>query len=78
MVFGSPSIFPRLVVVVGNVATLLATREHVGAFWRRKSKVPLPGVGDYNEAISKTQEIRLNMVYIAASWVVLGGLSLIL
>jgi len=64
--------------VAGNVAALLAAREHVGAFWRRKAKVPLPGVGEYNEAISKTQEVRLSMAYMAASWVGIGGLSLFL
>ena len=77
LVFASPSLILRLVVVAGNIAALLAAREHVGDFWKRKAKVPLPGVGDYNEAISKTQEIRLNMAYMAASWVVVGGLSLI-
>jgi hypothetical protein len=61
---------------VGNFAALLAAREHVGAFWKRKAKVPLPGVGDYNEAISKTQEVRLNMSYLAVGWVILGGLSI--
>lgn len=64
--------------MAGNVAALLATREHVGAFWRRKAKVPLPGVGDYNEAISKTEEVRANMAYMAGGWVVVGGLSLVL
>jgi hypothetical protein len=64
--------------MAGNVAALLAAREHVGTFWRRKAKVPLPGVGDYNEAISKTQEIRLSMAYMSVSWAVIGGLSLIL
>jgi hypothetical protein len=68
----------RFLVTVANVAALFAAREHVGAFWRRKAKVPLPGVADYNEAISKTQEVMLNMIYMAASWVVVGALSLIL
>jgi len=78
LVFGSPSTLPRVVVVAGNVAALLAAREHVGDFWRRKAKVPLPGIGDYNEAISKTQEVRLSMAYMAASWVAISGLSLLL
>ena len=68
---------PRLIAAGGNIAVLLAAREHVGAFWKGKAKVPLPGVGDYNEAISKTQEARLNMLYMAAGWASLGGLSML-
>jgi hypothetical protein len=34
-------------------------------------------MSEYNEAISKTQEVRLNMAYLAASWVVSGALALI-
>lgn len=76
-VFSRSSPVTRLLVTGANIAALFAAREHVGAFWRRKAKVPLPGVADYNEAISKTLEVRLNMVYMAASWVVIGTLSLI-
>jgi hypothetical protein len=63
--------------VAWNFFALLAAREHVGAFRRRKAKVSLPGVGDYNEAISKTQEIQLSMTYMAASWLAIAVLSLI-
>ncbi|KAG0646211.1 hypothetical protein D0Z07_8416 [Hyphodiscus hymeniophilus] len=78
MIFSSPSVLPRLVIAVGNIAALLAAREHVGAFWKGKAKVPLPGVGDYNDAISITQETRLNMAYMAAGWTVLGALSMLI
>jgi hypothetical protein len=59
------------------VAVLVVVRDHVGGFWKGKAKVPLPKMGEYNEAISKTQEVRLNMAYLAASWVVSGALALI-
>jgi len=49
----------------------------VGGFWKGKAKVPLPKMSEYNEAISNTQEIRQNMGYLAASWVVAGALALI-
>jgi hypothetical protein len=52
--------------------------EHVGGFWRGKAKIPLPGVGSYNEAIGKTNEVRLNMQTLAASWIVVGLLGLVL
>lgn len=41
-------------------------------------KVPLPGVGGYNDAISLTQEARLNMAYLMGSWVVVGAVSVFL
>jgi len=63
---------------VANVAALEAARQHVGAFWKGKAKVPLPGVGEYNDAIGKTQEVKLNMAYLVASWVAVGVLGLVL
>ena len=61
-----------------NIAALELARQHVGAFWKGKAKVPLPGVGDYNDAISRTQEVKLNMAYLVASWVAVGVLGLVL
>lgn len=68
---------PGLGVAVVNIGVLVAARAHVGNFWKGKAKIPLPGVGDYNDAISKTQEIRFNSAYLAASWGVTGLLTLI-
>lgn len=76
--YSSTSTLVQLGLAGANVLVLLAAREHVGAFWRGKAKIPLPGVGDYNEAIGKTQETRLNMVYLTASWLVVGIASLVI
>jgi hypothetical protein len=65
------------VIAVANVVVLVVVWDHVGGFWKGKAMVPLPKISEYNEAISKTQEARLNMAYLAASWVVAGGLALI-
>ncbi len=54
-----------------------AAWQHVGEFWSGKARIPVPGVGDYNEATKNTQEVRLNLVYLIASWVGVGVLSLI-
>lgn len=67
-----------VLVASANVAALEMARQHVGAFWKGKAKVPLPGVGEYNDAISKTQEVKLNMLYLVASWAAVGVLSLVL
>ena len=64
--------------MVANLAALGAARKHVGDFWSGKAKMPLPGTGDYNVAITKTQEVRLNMSYLAASWVACGVLAVVL
>ncbi len=45
---------------------LEGARRHVGAFW--SGKIRIPGVGDYNKATGKTQEVKLNMNYLIASW----------
>jgi len=68
----------ELIITVVNVGALIVARQHVGDFWKGKAKVPLPGAGDYNDAITNTQETRLSMAYLAVSWVATGGLSLIL
>ncbi|PMD13409.1 hypothetical protein NA56DRAFT_612084 [Hyaloscypha hepaticicola] len=67
-----------LLVVGTNVAVLEMARQHVSAFWKDKAKMPLPGVGEYNDAITKTQEVKLNMAYLIASWAGVGVLSLVL
>lgn len=78
VLFYSSSTFSGLAVALVNVVALTAARAHVGEFWKGKAKIPLPGTGDYNDAISITQEIRLNSAYLAASWCVAGVLSLFL
>ena len=67
-----------LLVEGTNVAVLEMARRHVGAFWKGKAKMPLPGVGEYNDAITKTQEVKLNMAYLGVSWAAVGVLGLIL
>jgi len=47
----------------------------MGEFWKDKKKMPVPGTGDYNDAIGLTQEVRLNMAYLGVSWAVVGGLA---
>jgi hypothetical protein len=67
-----------VLVAAGNIVVLEMARQHVGAFWKGKAKVPLPGVGEYNDAISKTLEVKMNMAYLVASWTAMGLLSLVL
>lgn len=68
----------KIGTVGANIAVLEMARRHVGAFWKGKAKIPLPGVGDYNEAIGKTQEVKLNMAYMVVGWGVIGVLGLII
>ncbi len=75
---GRVGVIAALLTAGANVAVLEMARQHVGAFWKGKAKVPLPGVGEYNEAISKTQEVKLNIGYLVASWAALGVLGLVL
>jgi hypothetical protein len=77
-IFYPNSTFAGLAITAVNIGVLLAARAHVGDYWKGKAKIPLPGIGDYNDAISKTQEIRLNSAYLAVSWCVTGVLSLLL
>ncbi|EPE27894.1 hypothetical protein GLAREA_04685 [Glarea lozoyensis ATCC 20868] len=67
-IFYPSSKFAGLAIACANVGALLAARVHVGNFWNGKAKVPLPGAGEYNDAISRTQALRLNMAYLASSW----------
>lgn len=60
-----------------NVLALGAAWQHVGEFWRGKARIPIPGVGDYNEATKRTQEVRLNLAYLLTSWIGVGMLSLV-
>lgn len=68
----------KLGVAAVNVAALAAAWQHVGSYWNRKAKLPLPKTGEYNEAIGKTQTIHLNLAYLTGSWVALVVLGLIL
>lgn len=78
LIFASKSKFWGALIPLANVAVLLAVRDHVGKFWKKKAKVPLPKMGEFNEAISVTQEVRLNMMYLILSWGVVGTLALVL
>jgi hypothetical protein len=69
--------FTEFVAAGLNVAALVAAREHVGNFWEGGLKVPGPGMGLYNEAWSKTQEVRLNMLYLGGSWALAGVIGLL-
>lgn len=51
---------------------LLAAHKHVGDFWARKAKIPLPGVGDYNDAVGMTNRERGNLMDLVASWAVVA------
>lgn len=61
-----------------NVVVLGGAWKHVSDFWSGKAKLPLPKAGDYNDAISITQEMKLNMSYLIGSWAVVGFLGLLL
>jgi hypothetical protein len=45
---------------------LSLTYNHVSAFWKDKSQVPL--VKDYNEAISISNDMRMYLIALAVSW----------
>ncbi|KAH6684777.1 hypothetical protein B0J14DRAFT_466283 [Halenospora varia] len=66
--FSKNSFLSNELLALINIGALLAAREHVGDFWRRKKKMPLPGTGDYNEAVGKTQEAKMGMIVLAVSW----------
>lgn len=73
----STSSTTKFTVAAVNAIALVAARQYVANFWAGKTKIPLPGVGDYNEAITKTQEVQLNMLYLAGSWILCGFLGLL-
>lgn len=76
MILYSPKSWLWRVAVAGvNVVILSAAREHVGSYWKGKAKIPLPGMSEHNEAITRTQETRLNSLYLAGSWVLAGVLG---
>ncbi|KAF7877378.1 hypothetical protein EAF04_001058 [Stromatinia cepivora] len=60
-----------------NLAVLLVTREYVGDFWKSKAKMPIPGTGDFNDAIGLTNEVRENQLFLAMSWVLYGVVGLL-
>ncbi|KAM0157935.1 hypothetical protein ACHAQE_005720 [Botrytis cinerea] len=72
--YSSSTIFALSAV---NLAVLLVTREYVGDFWKGKAKMPIPGTGDFNDAIGLTNEIRANQVFLAISWVAYGVVGLL-
>jgi len=74
MLAGSPGLSRQLTVVGLNVVALEGARQHVGAFWKQSARIPIPGAGDYNQAEKNTQEIKINLAYLAASWVGAGAL----
>jgi hypothetical protein len=77
----SQSDFPnRVILVVSslNAALLMGAVKHIGGFWGGKAKIPLPTVGDYNDAVGITQDVKLNMTYLVGSWALVGVLGFFL
>ncbi|KAB8299035.1 hypothetical protein EYC80_001166 [Monilinia laxa] len=72
--YSSGSIFLASTV---NLAVLIATGKYVGDFWKGKAKMPIPGTGDFNDAIGLTNEIRENEYFLAMSWVAYGVVGLL-
>ena len=64
----------QLLLAIINVTATLSARVHIGNFWRGKAKVPF--VSGFNEAITRTEVIRQQLLYLAGSWVFTGLLSL--
>ncbi|PQE10680.1 methyltransferase domain-containing protein [Rutstroemia sp. NJR-2017a BBW] len=60
-----------------NVVVLLGVREYVGNFWNSKPKVPLPGTGDYNDAVGLTGKIRERQGWLVAGWGVMGVVAML-
>jgi len=78
MILQPSSVIGKLVAAALNVVTLTLAREHVGKYWKRKKKIPLPGMGENNDAIGHTLEVRLNMLYLIGSWLGVAVLELVL
>ncbi|KAL3419884.1 hypothetical protein PVAG01_08383 [Phlyctema vagabunda] len=78
LIFSNKSKSSELVTMAINLAVLTLARQYIGNFWDGKAKVPLPGVGKFNDAISMTKEVRLNMLYLAGTWLASGLVSLAL
>ncbi|KAM3087053.1 hypothetical protein ACMFMF_000985 [Clarireedia jacksonii] len=72
ILFTSTSTSTVLVLVGINVVTLLGVREYVGNFWKSKPKMPLPGTGDYNDAVGLTMKTREMQAWLAAGWGLIG------
>jgi hypothetical protein len=56
-------------ITLVNIAALAAAGIHAGNFWNHKAKIPLPGVGDYNDAITLTERQVMNLRVVVVGWV---------
>lgn len=63
----NPSAWTILLPISNSVATS-AARLYIASFWDEKNAVPLPGSGDYNEAISTTDVIMKCLKFLAGTW----------
>jgi hypothetical protein len=68
----------KIALAGANAAALESVRRYVGSQWKGRAKMPLPWMGDFNEAMTKTQEVRMNMAALALSWIGIGAVSLVL
>ncbi|KAA6407930.1 MAG: hypothetical protein FRX48_08281 [Lasallia pustulata] len=66
--------WPKLIFNVLNIVTTLSARAHVSNFWRAKAKVPF--VDHYNEAITKTNRLKIQLAYLAGTWAISSAIGL--
>ncbi|KAM7212025.1 hypothetical protein V8F06_012585 [Rhypophila decipiens] len=55
----------------------LGVSGYMKGFWSNKSKIPLPSMGDYNEAISDTERVMGLSDVLGVGWAVFAGLMLL-
>ena len=61
-----PSPWVGVLSAAGNAVVSYAARVHIHGYWRGKAKVPL--VGNYNESIDKTNDLRKALLWLSLGW----------
>ena len=65
----------RLIVNILEVALIVGSVYYIGHIWKTRPKIPTEKAQDYNNAITRTNEMRVRLQALAALWGVTASLE---
>jgi len=65
----------RVVLNVGQAALIVGSAAYIGRIWKTRPKIPTEKAQEYNNAITRTNEMRVRLQALAVLWGVTAALE---
>lgn len=72
----APAVGGKLMLNVAEAAVIAGSAIYIRQLWKARAKIPSSKADDYNDAITSTNVMRMQLVYLAILWSVTGLLEM--